>query len=387
MKKKVFIKTITVSLAIFTLSIMFSFPVYAFDDTDSALEESIEQLYEASGADKLIFAVPEESREFLNELSINDFTPGATDDLTFHSLAQGIGSVIKNNIYEPIRVLTCVLGIILITAMFDTMKTSTLSSSLDSTLSVVSTLCTVAVISPSMLDLTDTLAQTITNSSNFMLLYVPVISVLIITSGQAVSGGSFYAVMVYISNAVLQIASKIILPLLKCVISLSIVSSVSDKVTLNGFINLFRKTVKWTLCFCMSIFAAFLTMKSIVSVAEDNISNKVAKFAINNFVPLVGGALSDAYQTVISCVALLKSGIGVVAVITVFSIFLPAVSRCLIWQLVLAISTAVCEVFEIKKTCSLLNSLAAVISVMCAILLSIMVIYIISTAIIIIVGG
>lgn len=356
-------------------------------NSDENTENIIEQLYFEVGADELIFSVPEESREFLSSLRISDFSPTATDDLTFDALITGIGNIIKANIYEPVKVLITVLGIVFITALFDTMKTSSLSTSLDGTLSVVSTLCTVAIISPSLLGLIDTLSQTIINSSNFMLFYIPVISVLIITSGRVISGGSFYAIMIYISNAVLQITSKIILPLLKCIISLSIVSSVSDKVSLSGFINLFKKTVKWVLCFCMSIFVAFLTMKSIVNVSEDNISNKVAKFAINNFVPLVGGALSDAYQTVISCVGLLKSGVGVVAMIAVFAIFLPAVAKCLIWQFVLAISTAVCEVFEIKKTCNLLNSLSAVISTISAILLSIMVIYIISTAIIILVGG
>lgn len=369
------------------ITVFFPINSYALENTDYDSEEIIESLYEETGADELIFSIPDEARELMKEMSINDFSVGSLDDFSFEGVVSAVGRVIVNNITEPLSVLISVIGIILISAMFDTLKSSSISDTLSSSLNAVSTLCVIAALSPSVLSLIDSLSQAIRNSSNFMLLYVPVISVLLITSGQAVSGGTFYGVMIYISSAILRISSNLIVPLLKCILSLSIVASVSDKVSLNGFISLFRKTSKWVLCFCMSLFVAFITMKSIVTVSEDSISNKVVKFAINSFVPLVGGALSDAYQTVVSCVSLLKSGVGVAAMAAVFAIFLPAIAKCVIWQLVIAVSVSVCEVFENKKMCTLLNSLASVLSVVCAILLSIMVIYIISTAIIIIVGG
>ena len=355
------------------------------ESSDTA--EIIDRLYYEVGADKLIYNIPEEARDFLSEIKFENFKPDGTDKVTVESIFNGIAYILKENILEPFRILICVIGIILITAMFDTLKSSSLSGSLDNTLSVISALCMITVLAPSMLALIDTLSQTIVNASNFMIIYVPVITALIIMSGQPVGGSMYYGVMIYVSNAVLQIESKIIIPLLKCIVSMSIVTSVSTKVSLNGIINLFKKTIKWILTFCMSLFVAFMTMKSIVAVSEDSISNKAVKFAISNFVPLVGGALSDAYQTVISCVAVLKSGVGVAAMAAVFAIFLPAVAKCVIWQFVIAVSISVCDIFNINKTSSLLNSLAAAVSVICAILLCTMVIYIISTAIIIIVGG
>lgn len=355
-------------------------------DTDST-DEIIDRLYTETGADELMYKLPESARSFLTSMNIDDFTPGSTDRLDIRMFFGAVCKMIKSNLYEPMRILLCVIGIVLITAAFDTLKNGSSAASLDNVLSVISTLCIISVLAAPMLGLISELSQTIESSGDFMLVYVPVISVLIITGGQRISGGAFYAVMIYISNVILQIASNIVIPLLKCVLSLSIVASVSDKISLGGFISLFKKAVKWILCFCMSLFVAFITMKSIVSVSEDTISNKVAKFAINNFVPLVGGALSDAYQTVIGCVGVLKSGVGVAAMIAIFAIFLPALIKCAVWQCVVSISAAVCEVFSIKKTCTLLSSLSAVLSCISAILLSIMVIYIVSTAIIIIVGG
>ncbi len=383
--KKLFFAFFVISLIIFPYNII---SAEAEENTDSFDEaQIIDRLYTEVGADELIFHVPEESRDFLGKIKFDDFKPGTTDSLSVESVFDGIVYILKENLVEPLRVMICVIGIILITAMFDALKSSSLNGSLSSTLSVVSSLCMVAVVAPSMLSLIDVLSETIVNSSNFMVVYVPVITVLIMTSGQPVSATMYYGVMIYVSNAILQIASKIIIPLLKCIISMSVVTSVSDKMSLDGIINLFKKSIRWILTFCMSLFVAFMTMKSIVSVSEDSLSNKAVKFAISNFVPLVGGALSDAYQTVVSCVSVLKSGVGVAAMIAVFAIFLPAVAKCVIWQFVLAVSVSVCDIFGINKASSLLGSLSAVISTICAILLCTMVIYIISTAIIIIVGG
>ena len=355
------------------------------ESTDTA--EIIDSLYHETGADELIYHVPDESREFLRRISFIDFKPGGTDNISLKNLLEGIGCILTMNLTEPIRILICIIGIVLITAMFDTLKSSSLSGSLSSALTVVSSLCMVSVIAPPMLSLIDALSQTIIHAGNFMLVYIPVISALIISSGQPVSGSMYYGIMIYVSSAILQIESKIIIPLLKYILSMSIVISVSSTVSLDGIINLFKKAIRWILTFCMSLFVAFMTMKSIVAVSEDSISNKAVKFAISNFVPLVGGALSDAFQTVVSCVSVLKSGVGVAAMAAVFAIFLPAVAKCMIWQTVIAVCIAVCDIFGISKSGTLLNALGATVSTICAILLCTMVIYIISTAIIIIVGG
>lgn len=350
-------------------------------------EKLLEQLYEESGADELIYHVPEESREFLRKIKFEEFRPGSADNLTAENIFQGIVYMMRENVTEPLRILICIIGIIIITAMFDTLKSSSLNSSLNKTLSLVAGLCTIFVLSPSMLSVVNNLTQTIANASNFMLVYIPVISGLIAVSGHAVSGSMYYGVMIYVSNAILQINSKIIMPFLKCILSMSMVISVSDTVSLSGIIELIKKTIRWILTFCMSLFVAFITMKSIVSVSEDSLSNKAVKFAISNFVPLVGGALSDAYQTVMSCVGIMRSGVGVAAMAAIFAVFLPAAARCVIWEFVLAVSAAVCDIFNIGKISCLLHSLSSIISTICAILLCTMVIYIISTAIIIIVGG
>ena len=340
-----------------------------------------ERIYHESGADGLWSAVPDEARDLLGDIGFSGFLPTGVDDITPESLLGRIRDSVRRSVHEPARAFFCILAIVMISASLDTVGTQ------NSSLSMISSLCIVSVIAQPMLQTVSMLADTITASGNFMLLYVPVFSGLIAASGKAAGGALYSGVMIFVSSALMQLTVRIIVPLLKCVMSLSLVSSACDKVRLGGAVELFRKASVFMLTFGMSLFAAFLTMRTIVAAAADSLSTRAARFAIGSFVPVVGGALSEAYQTVISCVSLLKSGVGAAGIAVVFAIFLPAAIRCILWQACSAAGRALCGLFGLSNASALLSQLSNVMSVMFAVLMCTMVIYIVSTAVIIIAGG
>ena len=380
------IKNILIVMLVLFLTSLFSASANAeenYTDTD----EILTRLYYDSGADELIDIIPDEARDFLSMLDIDDFRMDSDSGFTPDSLIKALTYMISSNYIEPLRIFISIICIIFINAMFTSLRSGSLGGAFELTLSTVTILCTVAIVSPPVLLLISSLTDSIKTASDFMLMYIPVISVLIASSGKPLSASMYYGVMIYVCSGILKIVSMVVIPLLKSVTALSAVGSVSDKVKFTGVVEFFKKSLRIALTFCMSIFTAFLTMRTIITTSEDSLSNRAVKFAISNFVPLVGGALSDAYQTVLSCVKVLKSGVGVTAMIAVFAIFLPAVVKCLLWQIVLSAGVSVCGIFSDNKTASLLSSLSDVVSSICAIELCAMVMYIISTTVIILVGG
>ncbi|MEE3449245.1 MAG: hypothetical protein VZR27_00875 [Acutalibacteraceae bacterium] len=380
------IKNILIVMLVLFLTSLFSASANAeenYTDTD----EILTRLYYDSGADELIDIIPDEARDFLSMLDIDDFRMDSDSGFTPDSLIKALTYMISSNYIEPLRIFISIICIIFINAIFTSLRSGSLGGAFELTLSTVTILCTVAIVSPPVLLLISSLTDSIKTASDFMLMYIPVISVLIASSGKPLSASMYYGVMIYVCSGILKIVSMVVIPLLKSVTALSAVGSVSDKVKFTGVVEFFKKSLRIALTFCMSIFTAFLTMRTIITTSEDSLSNRAVKFAISNFVPLVGGALSDAYQTVLSCVKVLKSGVGVTAMIAVFAIFLPAVVKCLLWQIVLSAGVSVCGIFSDNKTASLLSSLSDVVSSICAIELCAMVMYIISTTVIILVGG
>ena len=356
---------------------------YSFGDTDMLLDA----LYSESGADSLMPALPDSAKEFLRKLNIEDFKHDSTENTDIGKVISAIVYVFRESLTEPIRLLVCIIGVILLTALFDTLKSSDISSGLEQTLGFVSVLCVTGLISPQIFSLITDLTDTITVCSDFMVLYIPVITILVIAGGRAVSGAMFYSTMIYISSGMMRVVSEIVVPFLKCITSLAVITNITDKPSLSGITDWFKKAVRILLTFCMSVFTAFLTMKSVITVSQDTLSDRALKFTVSNFVPIVGGALSDVYQTVVSCASVLRSGVGVVAIIAVFAMFVPAAAKCVIWELVLLLSSTVCDVFSNGRLSSLLRAFSSVISVLCSIVLTSMAVYVIGTAIILIVGG
>ena len=84
---------------------------------------------------------------------------------------------------------------------------------------------------------------------------------------------------------------------------------------------------------------------------------------------------------------MLKSGVGVFAILATAAIYLPAVISCVIWLISLNIATALAGVFNMGRITALLKSIGMVINVLIAVLLCCMMIFIISSAVMLMVGG
>ena len=129
-----------------------------------------------------------------------------------------------------------------------------------------------------------------------------------------------------------------------------------------------------------------MTVQNIVSSSADNLKTEAAKFTIDSCVPIIGGAVSDAFGTVQQCLKLLKSGAGAFGMIAIGAIFLPIVIECFIWMIFLNIGQGISDIFNLKKICFLFKSIHSVISVMLAALIFVMIIMLVSTVLLIVVG-
>ena len=301
---------------------------------------------------------------------------------------QDFQSVIaKKQSYAPLSSITAVIGIMLLYALLDSMKLSFDNKSLTGVLGAVSALCICSIIVLPIVKCIGRASIVISNSAKFMFCYIPVMSGLMISSGQVVSGTSYNFLMVGVGEVIAQLSAGILAPLLNIFLALSVISSISPKVGFAGLCEFINQAVKWVLGFVMSLFTGFLTIKSIVAAAADNTSSKAAKMFISSFIPIVGGALSDAYNTVQSCVKLLKSSVGAFAILAAGFIFIPILLECLIWILSLGLCSSIGDVLNLTKICSLLKSSSKVISTMLVIIICCMTILIISTVIVLVIGG
>ena len=98
-----------------------------------------------------------------------------------------------------------------------------------------------------------------------------------------------------------------------------------------------------------------------------------------------GAEMEDLFQ--IGSIGLLKSGIGIIVILSVTIVFMPVILQGVMWMFTLWIGKSTAEVLNLNGPAKLLENISSVFSTLIAVLLCIMSIYILSTAAVIMLGG
>lgn len=383
MKKFIFL------MVFFITILLSSFTVYA--DIDDATEYTTEDIYnsqyEQSGADALLRELTPEVKKQLKDIGVTSPSWQELNSMSFFDIFGSIMNTIQQQSVTPLNCVVKIMGVVMLVALINSVKSSLGSSSLTAVLNSVATLTVSIILIQPVCQTIEYSTTIIKLSADFMLIFIPVMAGIMLTMGQSLQAAGSYTMVMGAGTAVSQISNNILVPLLNTFLGISVVSGISQRVNLSGFCELINKVLKWVLTFTMSVFTAILTMQSIISSSADSAGVKATRFAISSFVPLVGGALSEAYQTVRGCMGMLKSGVGVFAILATGTIYLPAIISCLLWLAAINIAIALAGVFDMGDIIKLLKSVTTVINSLIAILLCCMIIFIVSSAIMLMAGG
>ncbi len=331
-------------------------------------------------------SLSDEAKQSLQNIGAESADANLLSNISFNSIINEISNIASQNISTPLKGLITITAILLICSILSTYKNS-LSNDISTAINIVSTLCIVSAIVVPVISVINNTASVIEISSNVMLAYIPVMVVMMSSTGHMVSSGSYYATMIATSEGIAQLSSKVIIPFLNMYLGISVTAGISPDINLSGFTNIISKTVKWLLGFSMAIFTTVLSLKQIINTSLDGVSSKAVKFVLSSFIPIVGSALSDAYKTVQGSIGVLKSGVGVFVILSIAVIFLPVMIQSLLWIATLWIGKLTAEVLTLSQTAKLIECVVSVFSTLLGIVLCIMSIYIISTALVLVMGG
>ncbi|MDO4748015.1 MAG: hypothetical protein Q4A12_02435 [Eubacteriales bacterium] len=372
MRRKVVVFIVTLTVLLINSCIN----TYAQDISE--LEKSV---------DDLKSSLSKEVQEDLDSLGASASDISSMSEISFDSVMSLIFSKLSNESKGPLSSSAIVIAVLIITALMDSYKDALKQSSMNEVINVVSTLCiTTAIVLP-VIDLISDCIATVTDAADFMLLYVPIMVAIVTFSGNPVSGASYYSFMVLACQGVSQISTKLISPLLNIYLGFTVSSSLTDRVNLRGFCNMFSKVIKWLIAFLMTVFSALMTIRGMITTAYDSVTARAVRFTMSSFVPIVGAALSESYKTIQGSINLLRTGAGVFVIIAICVVFLPVVLRSLVWLLSINFCKSIGEVLGVTTPINMLDTVSSVISTVFAITVCVMAVFVISTALLITLGG
>lgn len=366
---------------------IFAFTAVLFVIFMSVFPASAESGYlDNSKQQEAINSLPENVRDFLSSIGIEDFDYNSLNNLSLEKLFPHIANLISSESKNPMKSFAAIIAVMLLYSILYGVK-NTLEGTLQPVLSVSVTICIICVLVIPLSGFVTSVVDAVKISSDFMTAYIPLMVFALGLSGQPLSSAGYYSVMMFTSQAVSRLSSQVIAPFMKIFLAISVSSAVSPNINLSGIVRFISKFTRIALVFAMSIFSGILSFKQVLSLGADNISSRAVRLSLSSFVPIVGSALSEAYRTVQGSVGLLKSGVGIISIIASAALFMPSIIQCLFWMLTLGFSKAIAEILNLREPCVLLESVYSVVSTLFAVVLSMMLIFIISSTVVVMLGG
>ena len=321
--------------------------------------------------------IPSEADELLEQ---NDISLENSQNVSKLSVSYWI-NLVKDIFFEKIEQPLKLLGQMLIIILTLTLIKSLMEGSeLDSLLSVIGALASVGILYTSLSECVNIVNETITSASVFMYTYVPIFSS-ILSAGGCASGITYYVIILAVCEIIGYITKNMLLPFLGFTVAASIAEAINPSflgVNLSGSL---KNISKWILGFITTVFIGVISIQGILGTAADTLGTRAIKFAASSFIPVVGGAMSEAYSTFFGSVSFIRSGVGAVGIVVLlFTVLSPLISvLCL--KIVLSVSKGVSAFFGQQSISSLLSGINSVLSIILGIIACFTIVFVIATAV------
>lgn len=313
-----------------------------------------------------------------------DWGFGDISGLTFGELWNCIIDSLSDRLHAPLKLLGTLLAVIIFTAVVKGLGDGVFNQGSNASLyNMVCVLTAVTAITPSLFLVYENALSAVQRTGSFMLVFVPVFAGITIACGGTLSGGVYSMIILSASELFTALTNKYLMPVLGVTAVLAVSGSVFPNVSVDSIVKLIKKIITWAMTVSMTLFTGFATMKCTLAAKTDGAAVKTAKYIISGFVPIVGGAVSDAYSTVRGSFDVMRSTIGTAGNIAVILFILPPVIEILVFRGVMWIGTAAAELMSADPLVRLMKAIDSSLAIVQSVLICYSVMLIICTGILI----
>ena len=299
-------------------------------------------------------ALPREAAEVLEEVdasSVNGFSAGVRR--IFEGLKDSFGGLLRRQIRGAAAVLLAVILCAVVENLYQGAGGKTpLYLSMAGALSV-------AALSAGDLDsLIGLGGETIAQLNIFAKALLPTLAAATAASGAVTTAAFQQVTTVFLVNLLLQLIDTLLMPLVYLYIGVLTAAGCTGESRLAAIADGLKKLLTWILSTALLLFTLYLSVARVISGAVDGAAVKVTKAAISGVVPVVGGIIADATETVLAGAGLLKNTVGIFGMLGILAAcaypFLQLGVQYLLYKLTAYLASAV----GAPALCKLIDGLA-----------------------------
>ena len=208
--------------------------------------------------------------------------------------------------------------------------------------------------------------QTVEELTEYGKLLLPVM-----TAALAAQGGITISAALYTGTAVFNtflgnLIAALLVPVIYIYLALAIANSAVGDDALKKIRDLIKWSASWILKAGLYLFTGYMSLTGVISGTADAAALKVTKTAISGAVPVIGGILSNASETVLISAGMVKNAAGVYGMLAVLALCLEPFVLIGVQYLLLKFIAAVCGVFATKQATELIADFSSAMGILLA---------------------
>ena len=204
--------------------------------------------------------------------------------------------------------------------------------------------------------------------------------------GESVAGASAGGFLLTLLCSLAQGLTVLVPPLLQCYLALSMACCICAETGLGSFCKAVGSALEKLLGWACKLLVALLGLERISTLQLDRAALRTGQL-LTGTVPIIGETLRDASETVLSSLQLLKSGLGLAALLTIAAEFVPVYLGMLVQLGLLSGCGLLCGLMGSERCQSLLECFAEALRCMMAVTALFAGLAIAGTALLFVVGG
>lgn len=323
------------------------------DKLDGSTQKQINNLYEYINKMK-------NNVELMNDLDpiqyVKEYIKNGEGNFSIKSLSKALMSILFKEVRSVLKLIISIVTIVIICSLIKNLQDAFSNDNVSEIAFYACYALIIMVLSKSFIISIGVAKEVIMNIADFMAALLPVLIAMIAMVGGLSQAATLDPIILSAVVFIPRIYSNIIIPLILMGFVLEFANNLSNDHKITNFCKLLKQSTLWMQGIIITVFIGILTVRGITSKTIDAVTLKTTKFAVDNFIPIVGKAFSDAISSIAGYSLIIKNAISSVGLLIIILILLYPIIKLVIMTIIYKLAAALIEPISDSR---ITNSVAA----------------------------
>lgn len=308
--------------------------------------------------------LPDEIRDLLPDKlfssNVSDIENGAEEAISFGYIIEVIVNQLGLEIKGVLKLFVSILGLLVLSSLMSSVKTSFSSDGIQSSFSVVTSCAVFLTAFACEYTVVKAVSVFFERLCLFVNSFLPLSTALYAMGGNVASAVVHHSSLMIFITLVENFCAHSALPITGICLSLTTVGAFVQDINVGAISKFFKKTYTQLLSLLMTVFVTVMGAQSLLAGKSDTLAGKAAKFAVSNLIPTVGTALAGTLGTVAASIEYIRASVGIVGIVIVILLLVPTLVTLILTRLAFSLLGCISDVLGCTNEKKILDEISGV---------------------------